>query len=391
MTSRHRMPKYIVMDEATFWREYKKAFDETQAKATMSDDELEAEFDRFDRLLTEALEKKWASCPGGQVHFEISDEWQHTLHHCGGIYSKQIYCAEYIDILLDVLSQLPHSTLWTYHTACECPELWNGGFFVRYPTVYFPKDGKDYVGSFVPHDAQVEHVIGSDPMIQVREAAIDGDSVALHHILASDPGLVNSKDAAGDTPLHHAAKKGHLSIVRLLLESGSALDAKNDNGETPLFSACRGTNPHATLQLLLDGGAKVNVVSDCGDTPLTSASLRGDGEAVTVLLDAGATIEHPSDDEGPLHYTAFGDHADVAGLLIDRGADPNKKAGNGFTPLHRAACQGAAGVAALLVVRGVEISARDDQGRTPLDYCAYHADRTVADLLRKHGGETSDG
>lgn len=41
-----------------------------------------------------------------------------------------------------------------------------------------------------------------------------------------------------NTPLHYAAKKGHLGIVKLLVEAGAALDQKNFYNDTPLSEAC---------------------------------------------------------------------------------------------------------------------------------------------------------
>ena len=45
---------------------------------------------------------------------------------------------------------------------------------------------------------------------------------------------VNMKNEFYDTPLHLAAKKGHLKTVRLLLEHGADINAKNNIGTTPL-------------------------------------------------------------------------------------------------------------------------------------------------------------
>ena len=39
------------------------------------------------------------------------------------------------------------------------------------------------------------------------------------------------------TALHHAAKKGHLDVVKLLVESGAAPDALTNEGKPPIFFA----------------------------------------------------------------------------------------------------------------------------------------------------------
>ena len=56
----------------------------------------------------------------------------------------------------------------------------------------------------------------------------------------SDPGClaaVNQQDLF--TPLHVAARRGALSVVKLLVEAGSSLDAQAAHGQTPFLVACR--------------------------------------------------------------------------------------------------------------------------------------------------------
>ena len=45
---------------------------------------------------------------------------------------------------------------------------------------------------------------------------------------------VNAKDNDGETPLHWASENGHEAIVSLLLEKGADVNAKDNDGETPL-------------------------------------------------------------------------------------------------------------------------------------------------------------
>lgn len=45
---------------------------------------------------------------------------------------------------------------------------------------------------------------------------------------------INSKDEDGFTALHLAADRGHLEIVKLLIDAGADLDIKTDDEETAL-------------------------------------------------------------------------------------------------------------------------------------------------------------
>ena len=46
--------------------------------------------------------------------------------------------------------------------------------------------------------------------------------------------MVFSKDNKGKTPLHWAALSGHKDVVELLLASKAEVNAKNNDGQTPL-------------------------------------------------------------------------------------------------------------------------------------------------------------
>ena len=54
--------------------------------------------------------------------------------------------------------------------------------------------------------------------------------------------LVRATDNAGNTPLHIAAKHGHLAAIRILLDHflSSEMQLLNNNGKTPLHMAAEG-------------------------------------------------------------------------------------------------------------------------------------------------------
>jgi len=75
---------------------------------------------------------------------------------------------------------------------------------------------------------------------------------------AVDP---NTND--GSTPMKLASQYGHLDIVRLLLQSGAAVDPCNKDGWTPLMLASQ--NGYLDIvRLLLQTGAAVGPHEKCG-------------------------------------------------------------------------------------------------------------------------------
>ncbi len=62
----------------------------------------------------------------------------------------------------------------------------------------------------------------------------------------------------GWTPLHYAASKGNIAIMRLLLEENAYIDAESPNGTTPLMMAAYYGSP-LSVKLLLEEGADPNL------------------------------------------------------------------------------------------------------------------------------------
>lgn len=73
--------------------------------------------------------------------------------------------------------------------------------------------------------------------------------------LGTDP--CNRNPKSGNQPLHYAARDASFSeVASLLIDGGADLEGKNEEGDTPLYSAIKANNFH-TAQLLIEAGANV--------------------------------------------------------------------------------------------------------------------------------------
>ncbi|KAI4487050.1 hypothetical protein M0802_012073 [Mischocyttarus mexicanus] len=103
--------------------------------------------------------------------------------------------------------------------------------------------------------------------------------------------LLDQRDLAGRTALMLAASEGHVNLIELFFEKGSALEAKDKEGLTAICWACvRGRLN--SVQNLLDHNADVNTSDNTGRTPLDLAAFQGNPKLVQLLLEKGAAIEH---------------------------------------------------------------------------------------------------
>jgi ankyrin repeat protein len=132
--------------------------------------------------------------------------------------------------------------------------------------------------------------------------------------------------------IHACAAAGNLSAVRALLDAApERVDQRDSNGETPLHHAVR-RGQYEVMRMLAKRGADVNARSEGDVAPIHVAAIAGHAQAVDWMLERGVAIECP-DEAGatPLHYAAHGGQEEVITLLLERGADPQLRDGDGLS------------------------------------------------------------
>ena len=143
----------------------------------------------------------------------------------------------------------------------------------------------------------------------------------------------NAKDTDGATPLMHAAIHASPECVKLLLDKGANPNVKNSTGATALMW---GIGDIRKVRLLLQKGADVNARSNSGKTPLLlAAGYSGASETVQLLLGKGADLKAKDDGEAnAVVLAAESGDVGVLRLLLDKGGDPNSRAGQRFNEIH---------------------------------------------------------
>jgi ankyrin repeat protein len=195
-------------------------------------------------------------------------------------------------------------------------------------------------------------------------------------ILLQHPNIdVEAKDCYYNTALCHALCGGPLcdGIAEMLQAHGASVKPDALAKSSALVDACaRGMK--GVVRLIQDrGGAEADVdfPGHNGSTALMRACLRNDVEIAEMLLQGGAAVD-VVDARGwtALMYAAGCESgAEIMGLLLERGADPNLHGPQTSPPLTMACSRTApefGAVCQALIRAGADVNAQNSSGETAL-------------------------
>jgi len=245
-------------------------------------------------------------------------------------------------------------------------------------------------------------------------AVHNGNLETIRKILDGHPELVNAStevhprmrpsDALTMRLIHLAIAEAKVDVLRLLIERGADLNARNADGRLPLHD-CFELNHDDYAKILLDAGAEPDVCAAAvygmheqleqilqsdpaqandltsGNSPLGWAVYGQQPKSATILFQHAAIADRP-----PYDAYAWGPAAGVAStsvtpVLLEHGANPNWRDEEGNTPMHRAIRSrlvlDPAKFIQLLLDFGADVTVRNREGRTPLDEALLQMGKTA--------------
>ncbi|XP_033118085.1 transient receptor potential cation channel subfamily A member 1 homolog isoform X1 [Anneissia japonica] len=191
--------------------------------------------------------------------------------------------------------------------------------------------------------------------------------------------LLEDSDRYDNGPLHIAAKFGYLQIVKLLIENGADIDAKNEEEQTPAHLAALYGKYRTVKELVNHDPTVVDDEDEYSNTPLHLASQEGHFKVVQVLIAAGAEITARNQNQWtPLDCAASNGWRKTAEVLLeaDCPVDPIDKAKT--TPLHLACKNGHLEVVKLLLEWKASLSLKDIDNKNCLDLAIENSKKDVA-------------
>ncbi len=255
------------------------------------------------------------------------------------------------------------------------------------------KGGKPMVEMMLAHGGN-PRLKGNSGASALHIAAAQGQAEVVQLLLAK--GLdINLGDEKSQGPIFYAAAGGHTDLVKLFLDKRAATRGSGlmrDMTGTPLHDAARGGHV-ATMELLIARGIPLDA-TEFGRTAFQVAANEGQVEAMKLLLAKGAKVDYvapQTSGETALFLAAFQGHLEAVRFLVEHGASVTfVETGRGRTPLHEAVDNGGMNderrqIVTLLLDKGAKIDAKDKEGKTPLAIAQGYRNDEAVKLLQQRG------
>ena len=194
---------------------------------------------------------------------------------------------------------------------------------------------------------------------------------------------INARNLAGATALFFAAERGHTLIAQRLIERGADVELVGRSGVSPVAAAAYAGND-VIVEALLAHGADERASDETGKPPIVYAAAGARLDIVKRLLARNIDINarYPNDltllmwASGPDEKAPEAQAIKVVSYLLDAGAHIDDRDARGRTALMIAAEGSQAEIANLLLARGADPSLKDKAGNLA-------ADLTILSSLRE--------
>ena len=211
------------------------------------------------------------------------------------------------------------------------------------------------------------------------QALQSGNASKVEALLDANASLANAKNEKGQSAVLMAVYSGRKEIRDLLLARGIALE---------LHEAAAAGQLARVKQIVDKDPALANDFSPDGFPVFALAAVFGHRDVVEYLFVKGADVNAAAANGtgyNALTGAVASGHAQIAGWLLNNGANANYRYGAGYSPLLTAAANGHLEIVKMLLEHGADLHAKTNDGKTALSFAQERGHAEVSEFLRNQG------
>ncbi|XP_052077694.1 uncharacterized protein LOC127715630 [Mytilus californianus] len=199
-----------------------------------------------------------------------------------------------------------------------------------------------------------------------------------------------------ESPMLDVAGQGYCDLANMLIRMGMNVNARDQEGRTPLYRASESGHEDMVSLLLKNEGNYMLTRDDSlneGESPLFVASKKGHKNVVNLFLDYDCNPNICTDNqESSLHIASQNGHLDIVKVLLRKKANPNLNAVHGVTPLYKAAEEGHFNVVKYLLEHRADSNKITADVESPLFIAAKMGYYEIVHILLEYGSnKTTNG
>lgn len=148
----------------------------------------------------------------------------------------------------------------------------------------------DALATLLTHGADVKKASEVTLLTPLHVAALHNQEKCFDNLLAKGAKL-DEKDIEGKTPLHLAAEKGFINIVKIILShqlKNDLINIQDKKGNTPVHLAAKNNHP-SVVSALLKNGANYEEKNKDGQTCLHLAAQNSDASVTKTIVEVVRT------------------------------------------------------------------------------------------------------
>jgi ankyrin repeat protein len=211
----------------------------------------------------------------------------------------------------------------------------------------------------------------SDFHVLMMSAIAAGQTEVINWLFSARPDMENNinkiKDEKGESLLHTAAHTGKPEIMKLILQRGADINARDKGGRTIMFVLAFHGHTEAMKWLVNELGMNVDTTDHSDWTPLCKAAQVGNITSIACLVSLGADVRAGSKmGVSPIDCAVMSGQVESIKCLHNLDKNLVNLNDSGLTPIFRAAYVGQVECIECLVRLGANIEAKGPQGETPM-------------------------